>query len=165
MGEHRKINKGNPYEASAKIPFVIRFPGKIPAGKVLRTAYTTVDFAPTVLGLLGVEGPLPAFHGINASAAFLGPDPEVKDDRIVYLTNAGSRWVAAVNHRYKLVLSPSDTPWLFDLQEDPDELTNYFNHPDYRQIAATFTAELDAQMERYDEPALRKGTLKRGNAK
>ena len=48
-GEHRKLNKGVPHEASAKIPFIIYFPKKIKAGTVIDQVLTCVDFLPTVL--------------------------------------------------------------------------------------------------------------------
>ncbi len=51
--EHGRLNKGNPYEASAKIPMVIAAPGLIPAGTRVDQALGTVDFAPTLLSLLG----------------------------------------------------------------------------------------------------------------
>ena len=158
MGEHKKHNKGNPYEASARIPFMIRYPGKIKPGKLIDTAYTTTDFAPTILGIMAMEQ-IPGSHGKNASDDFLGSEKEVRDDRIVYITNAASRWVAAVNSRYKLVLSPSDDPWLFDLQKDPDELINFYNDPEYKQIAERFKAALIEQMKRYNEPALKNKNL------
>ena len=65
MGEHRRHNKGMPYEGSAKIPFVIRWPGKIAPGKVVNTAYTTVDFGPTILGIMGIEEEIPNAHGLK----------------------------------------------------------------------------------------------------
>ena len=154
MGEHKKDNKGLPYETSACIPFIIRYPGKILPGKVIDTACTTADFAPTILGMMGAAGPFPAYHGKDASADFLGPEKEVRSERIVYITNAGNRWVAAVNHRYKLVLSPDDDPWLFDLEKDPDEITNFYDNPEYKEVAEKFQAELIEQMKRYNEPAL-----------
>ena len=49
------------------------------------------------------------------------------------IAQANSQWVAAVNSDYKLVLSSSDKPWLFDLENDPDELTNYYHDPQYLQ--------------------------------
>lgn len=159
MGEHKKHNKGLPYETSAGIPFVIRYPGRIRPGKFVDTAYTTADFAPTILGLMGFGGQLAGCHGLDDSAAFLGGEPVVRDDRIVYITNAGGRWTAAANHRYKLVLSPVDDPWLFDLERDPDELVNFFNDPEYQPVAERFKAELVAQMARYGEPALKAGNL------
>ena len=159
MGEHGKHNKGLPYETSAGIPFIIRYPGKIPAGKRIHTAYTTVDFAPTILSLMGIKGDLPNFHGLDASNHFTGSEKEVQHDRIVYITNANSRWVAAVDSHYKLVLSPDDKPWLFDLQKDPDELVNFYDDPDYQEIASKFKQELIAQMTKYQEPALKNGDL------
>lgn len=159
MGEHRKHNKGNPYEASAKIPFLIRWPGHIPAGKVVRSAQCNVDFAPMALSMMGVTNGLPEFHGTDTSSDYLGSRGDVAEDRIVYLTHAASKWVAAIDRRYKLVLSTMDDPWLFDLKNDPDELINFHTHPEYRQIAEKLQDELVAQMERYEEPALEKGGL------
>ena len=159
MGEHRRHNKGMPYEGSAKIPFVIRWPEKIAPGKVVNTAYTTVDFGPTILGIMGIEEEIPNAHGLNDAAAFLGDEKVVDDDRIVYMTTSASQTIMAVNRRYKLVLSQADDPWLYDLHKDPDELVNVYADPEYKEIAESFKAELIAQMARYNEPALRKGRL------
>jgi uncharacterized sulfatase len=154
MCEHCRINKGLPYETSAKIPFVIRYPDRIKAGKVIKTAHTTTDFAPTILSLMGIESELPKFHGRDGSADLLSEDEEVTGDRITYIRNSGNRWVAAVHHRYKLVLSAADAPWLFDLEKDPDELTNFYDDPNYREVATRFQEKLTELMRQYDEPAL-----------
>ena len=156
MGEHRRHNKGMPYEGSAKVPFVIRWPEKIAAGKVVNTAYTTVDFGPTILGIMGIEKEIPNAHGLNDSAAFLSDERAIDDDRIVYMTSAASNTVTAISQRYKLVLSQVDDPWLYDLHKDPDELVNVYTDPEYKEIAENFKTELIAQMECYNEPALSK---------
>lgn len=158
MGEHMKHNKGLAYEGSNRIPFVIRYPEKIPAGKVIRAAYTTVDSAPTILGMMGAPQ-IPGSQGTDASAVFQSSDKEVVDDRIVYLTDAYGRWTGAVNNRYKLVLSRMDDPWLFDLKKDPDELINFYTNPEYAPIAQKMQAELLKQMKTYQEPALEEGGL------
>jgi hypothetical protein len=109
--------------------------------------------------MMGITGGLPEFHGRDTSADYLGTDREVVGDRIVYITNANKRWVAAVSRRYKLVLSPSDDPWLFDLERDPDELVNFYTNPEYKPVAEKMQAELMAQMKKYAEPALAQGNL------
>ena len=38
MGEHLRHNKLTPYDTSAGIPMLIRYPGRIAAGKVIDTA-------------------------------------------------------------------------------------------------------------------------------
>lgn len=152
-GEHGKLNKGLPYEMSARVAFMLRYPDQVKAGKTIKKALTMVDFTPTILGLMNIDHSANKFHGIDAANDFLSPEKTVKDDhRIVYLTNAGGRWVAALNNRYKLVLSPKDTPWLFDLEKDPNELTNQYNNPEYREIASKLKKELYAQMKKYKEP-------------
>ena len=152
MGEHGKLNKGLPYEMSARVPFVLKYPGKVKAGKQIRKAYTMADFTPSILGLMDVDHSMYTFHGVDASDDFKSDTNELEDDRIVYMTNAFGRWVAAVNKRYKLVLSPVDKPWLFDLQEDPDEMINFYNNPDYNGIAKEMEVELFRQMEVFNEP-------------
>jgi uncharacterized sulfatase len=160
MGEHRKHDKGLPYETSAGIAFIIRYPGHIPGGKRIDTAYTTADFAPTILGLMNLGGQPAGCQGRDASTDFTSSDKVVGSDRIIYITNAGGRWVAAASRNYKLVLSPFDTPWLFDLEKNPDETVNFYRNPEYRQIAEDYKKALTELMARYDEPLLQAGTLK-----
>lgn len=152
--EHNRRNKGVPYEASARIPFVMRYPNKIPSGKIINTAYTNVDFAPTILSLMGVETKA-KFHGLDTSNDFLSKEKEVVSDRITYFAKTGGWWVASVNNRYKLVLDKDESPYLFDLEKDPFELKNFYNDPAYKSIAKEMQDALLEQMKTYDEPGLK----------
>lgn len=152
--EHARRNKGVPYEASAKIPFVIRYPKKIKAGKVINTAYTNVDFVPTILAMMGVESSA-KFHGMDTSEDFLNNKKEVNSDRITYFAKSGGWWVAAVNDRYKLVIDKKEKPYLIDLEKDPDELINFYEDPAYAKIAKDMQKVLFQQLEKYDEPGLK----------
>ncbi|MDZ8117628.1 sulfatase-like hydrolase/transferase [Pontiella agarivorans] len=152
--EHNRRNKGVPYEASAKIPFVIRYPKTIPAGKVINKAYTNCDFTPTTLSIMGIKTDA-SFHGQDTSTDFLNPEKVVKSDRVTYFAKTGGWWVAAVNNRYKLVLDKNEKPWLFDLEKDPDELENQYTNPEYKEIAKKMQDELFRQMKQYDEPGLK----------
>jgi uncharacterized sulfatase len=152
--EHNRVNKGVPYEASARIPFVIRYPDKIPAGKVINTAYTNVDFAPTILSIMGIKTKA-KFHGLDTSDDFLNDKKVIDSDRITYYAKSGGWWVTAVNDRYKLVIDKNDRPYLFDLTKDPDELTNFYNDKSYKAIAQKLQTELFKQLAKYDEPGLK----------
>ena len=152
MGEHGKHNKGLPYETSARVPFIIRYPGKIPVGKVIRTAHCNVDFPPMILSLAGIRDSRPDFHGKDTSAEFLRPERETHEERIVYSSHAGSQWVAAMDGRHKLVFSTSDVPWLYDLKNDPDELVNVYTDPDYASVAGKMKDELLDQIKRFKDP-------------
>ena len=156
MGEHHKHNKGNPYEASAKIPFVLRYPKKVKAGKVIKKAYTTTDFAPTILGLMGAPE-IKNADGVNASSDFTSNKKEVVDDRVTYMTSSHQKWIAAVTNRYKLVLSQEDKPWLIDLEVNSDEDINFYNNAKYKKIASELQAELLKQAKKYNDPIFTKG--------
>ncbi|WP_282122096.1 sulfatase family protein [Algibacter mikhailovii] len=152
--EHNRRNKGVPYEASARIPFVIRYPNKIPAGKVINTAYTNVDFTPTILSLMDVDTDA-SFHGLDTSDDFTNTKKEVNSDRITYFAKSGGWWVAGVNDRYKLVIDKNEAPYLFDLEKDPDELINFYRAPEYAEIAKSMQIELFKLLKQYDEPGLK----------
>ena len=160
MCEHCRMNKGLPYKTSVGIPFVLRYPAKVPAGKVIHTAYTTVDFFPTLMGLMSISEGLPKLHGLNASIAYTNKKKEIAKDRIVYVRHSGGAWVAAFDRRYKLVISRLDQPWLFDLEKDPDELSNYYGREGYEKPFQRLKTELLEQMKQFKEPALKEKKLR-----
>ncbi|MCA9130516.1 MAG: sulfatase [Planctomycetales bacterium] len=145
-GEHHRDNKGNPYEASARVPFMIASPGKIQPGTVLNQAMSGIDFTPTILNILhpDVEHSLADVEGRDLSALFTTGRADDDFQDVIFLRRAGTEagWVAAVTDRYKLVLSPQDTPWLFDMQLDPDELVNYFESPSHKTTRQYLAAAL-----------------------
>jgi arylsulfatase A-like enzyme len=53
-GEHRHIGKFTPYTESIKVPFVVRWPGHLPAGTVDDRMVATIDIKPTVLAAAGI---------------------------------------------------------------------------------------------------------------
>ena len=72
----------------------------------------------------------------------MGKKPAKWDDIAFLRGTGGANWACAVTDRYKLVYSPKDDPWLFDLEEDPEELTNRFSDAEYQPIVRQMTAEL-----------------------
>ena len=153
-GEHGRDNKGVPYEGSAKIPFVLYAPGKVDGGKVVTRALSCVDFLPTILSLMGVKT-AGQEEGHDASALFTGKGPAGWKD-IAFFRGTGRpgtfNWLATVTSRYKLIFSPNDEPWLFDLEKDPDELTNCFAKADYREIVRDLSKQLAAYCKKHNDP-------------
>jgi arylsulfatase A-like enzyme len=54
-GEHRYVGKFVPYTESTRIPFLVRWPGRLPAGTVDDRMVATIDIKPTVLDAAGVD--------------------------------------------------------------------------------------------------------------
>jgi len=153
-GEHARDNKGVPYETSAKIPFVLYYPSKVKAGTVVTISLGCVDFLPTVINLMGFRT-AGKEQGRDASGLFTtaGAAKEWKDITFMRGTGSGEsvNWLAAVTSRYKLVFSPQDNPWLFDLEKDPDELTNFFQDPAYRQTVRFLAKDTIAYCRTYND--------------
>ena len=127
--EHDRLNKGNPYEGSARVPMLIRFPERISAGQTYTQPMGTVDVTPTLLGLAGIKTDH-EFQGRNLTVQFIG-NGAGEGKQVTFLRNSGTepQWVCAIDERFKLVLSVNDQPWLFDAVQDPDELLNFYRRP------------------------------------
>ena len=150
--EHDRLNKGNPYEGSARVPMLIRFPSKIPAGSVYRQPVGTVDLTPTVLSLANVATNA-KFQGRDLSQQ-LASKKEPANNEITFLRNAGTSvsWLSAVDQRYKLVLSVNDKPWLLDSEQDPDELLNFFGRPGSKEVCKRLASALNRYLSETNDP-------------
>ena len=140
--EHARNNKGSPYQTSASAPLIIRYPDYIQPGKIIRSAYSSIDIFPTLMTLMNArrnndtEELLSGLPGLDASNELINYEVVSIKNNTRYMTEGKvlrPKWVAAFTHRYKLVLSP-EIPWLFDMEEDPDELINYIDDPKYVNI-------------------------------
>jgi len=109
------------YEEQVRVPLIIKFPGQARAGTEDTAPARSLDIAPTVLDVLGLEAP-PSWQGVSLIGD--GPRAELLEDHegnVIYSINDG-RWklitANAGNHRGLPELA------LFDLQADPDEQHN-----------------------------------------
>ena len=150
-GEHGRLNKGVPYEGSARIPFLFYCPGKIPAGTIVNQALSCVDFVPTLFALTGDKLPK-GVDGRDASALFRGSKNQWEDIAFIRSTSTGKPWLAAITDRYKIIYSSLGDPWLFDLKTDPDELHNAFTKPNAQRIVKRLTAKLAAYTKHHNDP-------------
>ena len=61
------------YEGGIRMPLIVRWKGKVPAGVVdEKTVSSAVDFFPTFTRIAGVKAPIADFDGEDMSAAYLG---------------------------------------------------------------------------------------------
>ncbi|MCP4788163.1 MAG: sulfatase [Fuerstiella sp.] len=156
-GEHGRQNKGIPLEASAKVPFVVRYPKSVPAGARIEEVLNTVDFLPSMLSLMGVIDKADHVHGRDASRLLrTGTAPQDWND-ITFMRSTGKPgstfgWVSALTPRFKLILSSADDPWLLDLQTDPDELINFIDSPEHKDVVQHLARELKDYGKRLSDP-------------
>lgn len=131
LGIHNKISKNFHYEESVRVPFLIRWPGKIPAGKD-DLLLSTPDIYPTLLGLMGFNMDIPEdVSGINYASLFLTgqgerPFSQLYMSAVPGRTDMGRRGVRT--RQYTLMISKGDEEVdqieLFDNRTDPYQLNN-----------------------------------------
>ncbi len=151
--EHGKLNKGRPYETSAGIPFIVRYPEEVPRGKVIETAYSSIDFAPTILNLMNAGDS--SFTGIDGSEELTNSQMVTSDkNQIVFSFDTGNKpiWAAAIKDSYKLVVSKNDFPWLFDLNIDPEEMRNYADSSYHQDIMSELRTAMIKALQDYKVP-------------
>src|SRR6202020_2426654 len=79
LGEFRLFDKRLMHEPSIRVPLMIRYPARIPAGTVRKEQVLDIDLAPTFLDLAGV--PIPKhFQGKSLLPLAKQADPEFRKE-------------------------------------------------------------------------------------
>ncbi|MFP3896045.1 MAG: choline-sulfatase [Anaerolineales bacterium] len=137
VGEHSLWFKRSYYEWSARVPWVVSWPGHYPEGRRVSQVVSLVDFYPTLLEMLDLPHPPAEWIDSQSAASLLtGDDPGWKDEAIIDFTSAGARhpWRAVRRGQHKYVAVHKGEPLLFDLEEDPDEWTNLAGRPEVAEV-------------------------------
>ena len=120
--------KGGPYEGGHRVPFLARWPGKVPAGKTSAELVCHVDTLATVAAILGT--PLPADAGpdsFDVLPALLAEKP-AKPCRPTLVHQTGAMLLSVRHGPWKLIPTPpksaKENPELYDLSADLGETKN-----------------------------------------
>ena len=66
--------KGTSWDGGQRTPCIMRWPNRIPAGKVCNEMASTIDLLPTIAGLIGAELPEHKIDGLNILPLMTKPD-------------------------------------------------------------------------------------------
>ncbi|MDG1707165.1 MAG: sulfatase-like hydrolase/transferase, partial [Emcibacteraceae bacterium] len=79
----------SPYEGSLRVPFLIRWPGKIPEKQVSNDLFHQIDIFPTIASILGVGLPEDRIiDGVDQSDFLMGKaDKSARDSLVIYIGN------------------------------------------------------------------------------
>ena len=145
IGQHGLIAKGAfHYEDMIKLPFIARYPGKIPAGERCAALQSLVDLPTTFLSVAGIDIPR-TMVGIDQSDVWFGEEKQARDHIIVENRHEPTtiHVKTYVNERYKItVYYNHDYGELFDLQEDPQEIDNLWGKAEYAELKAELIMKL-----------------------
>jgi arylsulfatase A-like enzyme len=156
MMEHGLMGKNCFFEASIRVPLMIRLPGRVrPA--TYDELVETIDLLPTLLELCGVPEPV-SCQG-RSLVPLIAPDgrpyeprdavfseniiPEVITDGRLDFSFEKGKGIKGIRHpdakmvrtrRWKYIYYPEGYAELYDLENDPHELTNLAGGPDCRAV-------------------------------
>ena len=145
--------KGGNLEGGQRVPFVARYPDRIPAGIVQREIATTMDLLPTIAGLAGVRlredrtidghDIMPLLEGVE------GVDSPTSS--FLYYTSRGE--LAGIRRgRWKLLLEPGT---LHDVESDVSEQWDRADrHPELVAELRALAIERDAAIAAAARPVL-----------
>lgn len=157
LGSRGMARKQKPFEESLMVPFVIRWPGHMPAGMRSDTLINAPDIMPTLLSLL--DAPIPdAVEGTALSHAALGESGDEPTSAFIgnpcpFNGDATGlpewRGVRTKTHTYVRGL---DGPMmLYDNAADPYQLENLVADSKAGETLSVLDAELDEWLARLDD--------------
>jgi arylsulfatase A-like enzyme len=151
--------KGTALEGGFRVPAIIRWPGKVPAGKVENSIVSGLDWFPTFVAAAGYDGDVAAdlrkgkhfgdrsykvhLDGYNQLDLITGKGPSNRHE-IFYLTETTLGAVRIDDYKYRFTDQPNgwlgatqkvDWPILVNLRLDPYERTGMYNGKDNGSIA------------------------------
>jgi arylsulfatase A-like enzyme len=144
-GQHGFRAKLAPYDANIRAPLIVSMPGTLPEGKVCRTPVGGADLPPTFFRFAGLDLPW-TMHGHDLTPLLNNPEADWPHTTIMPFTadkfgadcdvvppppgnrhKTGIPWYVMVTQgRYKYIrtLEAGEPEELYDLLDDPEELTN-----------------------------------------
>ena len=132
LGDHDWFDKRFMYEESLRMPFLVRWPGKVKPGTVNDGMVLNVDFAPTLLDAAGRK--VPDRHARpQLPAAPEGRTPKDWRTSMYYryyhypMDHHVQPHYGVRTDRYKLIYFNKIDQWeLFDLRKDPARMKNVY---------------------------------------
>lgn len=156
LGDYGLWRKGSyHFDCMIRMPCFLSAPGRLPGGRRVEGLIESVDIAPTLLSLVGLE-PYAGMQGHDMAEA-LREGEAIGRDRIYceMYTALWGPYVACWTVRTetaKLNYYPQDeVGHLFDLEEDPEEIHDLWSSPEHRDLRDRMMALLlRAQHEQSD---------------
>lgn len=136
--------KGTSFEGGVRVPFVARWPGRIPRGAIVREPAMTIDVLPTLAALVGAPLPERPIDGKDIRPLLLGePGASSPHEALFFWWNRhleavrSGRWKLHFPHDYRSLDGPAGADGmpskylqrsiglsLFDLEADLSETTD-----------------------------------------
>ena len=149
LGEHGWYDKRFIYDESFKTPLLIKWPNKIKPGITNDEMVQNLDFAQTFLEVAGISSP-DDMQGESLMPLLTGEEDRWTREEVYYhyyeypSVHMVKRHYGIVNKEFKLVRFYYDVDeWeLYDRLNDPNEMNNVYNDPNYSEVVKDLKIKL-----------------------
>lgn len=157
--------KGTCWEGGVRVPCIMRWPGRIPAGVENHQMLMTIDILPTLAGLINVPLPARSIDGCDVADILFGkkdiPNPHdayffyFEQGALQAVTTGDGHWKLQLPHKYRTLIGgfagndsepgkyatlEIEEPELYDLETDVGEANNVAaQHPEIVRKILEFT--------------------------
>ena len=152
VASHRWTAKLSLYEEPTRIPLFLRWPGRIPAGRIDREhLISQLDVLPTFCEYAGIPV-LASFRGRSVKSIIDRPSAEWREFVVTELADdkldpsRKGRMVRTAQYKYNVYSSGARNEQLFDLKHDPGETQNLAYEPSMHGIVEAHRNVLRAWM-------------------
>jgi arylsulfatase A-like enzyme len=156
LGSQGEIRKQRPWDESIRVPFLLRYPGRLGRDGRKRIApLNTPDIMPTLLGLSGIEVP-ETVEGTNRRRLITGETPDGDEAALITCPSPFGEWPRARGGREYRGLRTArytyvralDGPWLlYDNQRDPYQLENLVGRAEHASLQSELESTLSRRLE------------------
>jgi len=148
------LPKQYPHDYSSRVPFMMRWPGKLDAGFTTGLLFSALDMMPTVLGMMGLDVPKEC-HGKNLTKAILTKDENAVESIPIWLYEANNfRGVITRDYTFSTKKDATEASLhsvLFDRKNDPYQLKNLFADPKMASVKETLWKQTQEWMAKYND--------------
>ncbi len=130
-------------EEVLRIPFFIRYPSRIPKGIKINKLVSNIDIAPTILDAAGTKFS-ESIHGISLLSLFNQDKPNWREDIMCETHGHTTKHLgrALIFKNFKYVYNENDLDELYNLEEDPFELSNLINKEENKDLLSEMKRRL-----------------------
>ena len=157
LGEHGWYDKRWMYEESFRTPLLIRYPGKIKPGSKIDDFIMNIDYAPTFFEYANIDIPND-FQGESFKKLLEGKRDSWRNSIYYHYYEYPHGWHKVRQHygikkgNFKLIYFYNIDKWeLFDLHNDPNEVSNIYSSMESSTIVKGLKSELDSLRIKYEE--------------
>ena len=137
------------YEGGVRVPWIVRWPGHVPANLVDdKSVISGADFLPTLCAISGLKINNANFDGEDSSLAWLGKGEHVRTKPLLWKTSSANSDAGLRDGQWKLIYPTRKNGAelaLYDIVNDPSEKQNLVSkHPD---VVAKLSSKVKAWLD------------------